>query len=76
MPRMTKYKDYNNMKNGDFFICGNGLYIKCDTGNQEAVCIQNGDFEDGLCDFQTIPVDVEIKWAREKSKTEGKKGKK
>ena len=69
MPKVTKSEDYDEMKNGDFFISGNRLYIKCNNGNQEAICVQDGNLEDNLCNFDTIPVDVEIKWMKAEIKT-------
>ena len=68
MPRVEKSKSYANMKNRDFFIKENRLYIKCDLGDQNAVCVQDGNFEDELGNFHLIPVDVEIKWTKRLTK--------
>lgn len=73
MPKVPKSKEYEDMKSGEFFLSGDSLYIKCDVGNQDAVCIQDGMLHNEFCNFETIPVDVEIKWTR-KPKVD-KKGK-
>ena len=69
MSRSRKDKDYSEMKDGDFFISGSLLFIKCDSGSQNAVCIQDGNHHDDMCNFETIPVDVEIKWTKAEIKT-------
>jgi len=60
------------LKRTDFFLCGDELCMKCDGFNQRAVSISTGIVYNGMCDYECIPLDVEIRWSRKPKVKKGK----
>ncbi len=63
IPKPNKAVDYEEISNGDTFLYTDGLYVKHDFGNQEAVSLMGeGLWVDDMCGELVVPVDIEIKW--------------
>jgi hypothetical protein len=57
--------EFNDLDNGDAFICNGDVWMKCDIGNQDAIRLRDGDMMDSLCDEgKLIPVDIQVTWKR------------
>lgn len=58
---------FANMPVGQVFKCNDELWIKTNrTGEQIAVCLDDGCFVSNMCSNICVPVDAEIKWSKPK----------
>lgn len=59
--------DFADIGDGDCFLLRNDLWQKSEeVGDQSAQCLSDGEMETELCGTTVIPVDVEIKWTKQK----------
>lgn len=59
-----KFERYGDLEDGDAFIMNGALWVKINTCDQEALNLDNGRYEDCLCEQIVIPVDITINWKR------------
>ena len=56
---------YDDLGDGDCFLWDGRLMMKCDISNQEALDLNNGSYQDDMCNGGVfIPVDVKITWKK------------
>ena len=62
------YCDYADLNYGDCFIYHSELWMKMvNVEDEEQMAVNfNGDWQNNMCDEQVLPVDAEIKWAKQK----------
>ena len=61
-PDVIKYDD---LSDGDCFLWNGHLMMKCDINDQEAFDLNNGSYQDYMCNEGVIiPVDIQITWKK------------
>lgn len=59
-----KYTQYDALHNGDAFLRGGGLFMKCDNCEQEAIDLDTGYIQTDMCEEIVEPVDIQITWKK------------
>lgn len=59
-----KFVDYEDLCNGDTFLHGGCLVMKCENEEQEAINLDTGQMYSDMCDVRVEPVDIQITWKK------------
>jgi len=63
---LPKFKQYDDLNNGDAFLHEGALLLKCENTGQEAIDLDTGQIYNDMCDRVVEPVNITVAWTKKK----------